>query len=186
MLLDHSLTLNSVEGRGCNFAVEVTTSAKQIGGTESPQDNAVISLQGITVLCVENDPNLLAAMVALLETWNCHILACDNSDQAYGYAMEYADEIDVMLMDYQLSEEITGLALMQALNKASDYGIPGVLITATADSDLPMRAAQAGFEFMKKPMKPAALRALISAMLTQKMQRDYSLLDENEVDPTSN
>ncbi len=186
MLLDHSLTLSSVEGKGCNFKVSLPTSATQIEGSTSVADTSVISLQGITVLCVENDPNLLAAMVALLESWKCRILACDNSAQAYEYAMEYADEIDVMLMDYQLSEEITGLALMHEINKGSDYGIPGVLITATADSDLPMRVANAGFEFMKKPMKPAALRALISALLTQKMQRDYSLLAENDEAPTSN
>ena len=39
---------------------------------------------------------------------------------------------------------------------------------------------------MKKPMKPATLRALISSMLTQKLQQDYSLLDTNVDDPTSN
>lgn len=185
LLLDHPLTLRSELGQGCNFSILVPSSTKQINLADNSHNSNVVSLQGVTVLCVENDPNLLAAMVALLETWGCHILACDNAEQAYHYAIEYEDEIDIMLMDYQLSDETTGLTLMTQLDKASSYGIPGVLITATTDSDLPVRTAKAGFEFLKKPTKPAVLRALISTMLTAKMQRDYSLLAENEEDPTS-
>lgn len=186
LLLDHPLTLRSEPTKGCNFAILVPSSTRQIATNRAANNSSTVSLEGVSVLCVENDPNLLAAMVALLETWGCHILACDTAEQAYHYAIEYEDEIDMMLMDYQLSGDTSGLTLMEQLNKASSYGIPGILITATTDSDLPLRTIKAGFEFMRKPTKPAKLRALISTMLTAKMQRDYSLLAENEDDPTSN
>ncbi|MFT5707135.1 MAG: signal transduction histidine kinase, partial [Oceanospirillaceae bacterium] len=184
-LLELPLALRSEVSKGCNFSIVVPTSTKQLQKSVR-QSNNVISLQGVTVLCVENDPNLLTAMVALLETWQCKVLACDTALKAYQYFSDYNDEIDIMLMDYQLSEDESGLTLMTELNATSSYGIPGVLITATTDVDLPARAALAGFEFMRKPMKPATLRALMSSILMQKMQRDYSLLDENEELPTSN
>ena len=187
-LLEHPFSLRSVPGKGCNFAIKIATAKALNSNTlTTHQDlsaNSIISLQGVTVLCVENDPNLLAAMVALLESWKCRPLACDNSTQAFSYFQDYNDEIDIMLMDYQLSESTSGLDLMQEISSASNYGISGVLITATTDKELPNRVAKAGFSFMRKPMKPAALRALISAILTQKMQQDYSLL-ENEDEPTS-
>ncbi|MEH6442420.1 MAG: PAS domain-containing hybrid sensor histidine kinase/response regulator [Oceanospirillaceae bacterium] len=183
-LLEHRLALHSEVSKGCNFSIAVPISIKQLQKSVKPSNN-VISLQGVTVLCVENDPNLLAAMVALLETWQCKVLACDNAAKAYQYFSDYNDEIDIMLMDYQLSDDESGLTLMTELNATSSYGIPGVLITATTDVDLPARAVLAGFEFMRKPMKPATLRALMSSILMQKMQRDYSLLDENEEFPTS-
>ena len=138
------------------------------------------------MLCIENDPNVLAAMIALLQAWECQVLACDNSTEAMQYYTQYNDDIDIMLMDFQLSEDKTGLELMSEINAASSYGIPGVLITATTDPNLPAAVAEAGFNFMKKPMKPATLRALISSMLTQKLQQDYSLLDTKVEDTTSN
>jgi DNA-binding response OmpR family regulator len=163
----------------------VPTTEKQTQPSEQLAQN-IINLQGVTVLCLENDPNLLAALVALLESWQCKILACDNTQKALSYYREYNDDIDIMLMDYQLSESTTGLEFMLQISKASSHGIPGVLLTAAADTDLPYRVEEAGFSFMKKPMKPAALRALISAILTQKMQQNYSLLEENDDEPISN
>ena len=184
-LLNHPLSLRSGTGRGCNFSIQVPVTQPRHSSREAVS-NRVISLQGVTVLCIENDPNVLSAMIALLQAWECQVLACDNSTEALQYYTQYNDDIDIMLMDYQLSEDKTGLELMTEINAASSYGIPGVLITATTDPNLPSAVAEAGFNFMKKPMKPATLRALISSMLTQKLQQDYSLLDTNVDDPTSN
>jgi Na+/proline symporter/signal transduction histidine kinase len=188
-LLNHPLSLRSVVNKGCNFSVALPIRERE---ESTPQADPVkaINLQGVTVLCVENDPHLLAAMIALLDTWQCRVLGCDNSQSAMQYYQEYNDEIDIMLMDYQLSEEISGLCLMQQISDQSTYGIPGVLITATADKELPTMVETAGFSFMRKPMKPVLLKELISSILTQKMQQDYSLLDhslidEIEEDPTS-
>jgi CheY-like chemotaxis protein len=184
-LLEQPLSLRSSLNKGCNFSIRVPTTEKQTQPSEQLAQN-IINLQGVTVLCLENDPNLLAALVALLESWQCKILACDNTQKALSYYREYNDDIDIMLMDYQLSESTTGLEFMLQISKASSHGIPGVLLTAAADTDLPYRVEEAGFSFMKKPMKPAALRALISAILTQKMQQNYSLLEENDDEPISN
>ena len=185
LLLDHPLSLRSIPDKGSNFSIAIPITASQI--TEQQNSvSKVISLQGITVLCIENDPNLLEAMIALLNSWQCRVLACDNSQQAHQYYEQYNDEIDIMLMDYQLSEEKTGLDFMIEVSQASSYGIPGILITATTDREVRIKTQDAGFSYMTKPMKPAALRALISAILTQKMQQDYSLLVENEEAPTSN
>ena len=183
-LLGHPLSLRSIPGRGSNFSIEVPVT---ITGQLEPASTVskVISLQGITVLCIENDPQLLKAMVALLTSWQCRVLACDNSQKAQHYYTEYNDEIDIMLVDYQLSEEKSGLDFMIEISQISSYGIPGILITATTDKDVKEQTQAAGFSFLRKPMKPAVLRALISSLLTQKMQRDYSLLVENEAEPTS-
>ena len=184
-LLGHPLSLRSSPNKGSNFAIEVPIT--QTGQVEVAHPiNRLTSLQGVTVLCIENDPHLLEAMVALLESWQCRVLACDNSQQARRYYEEYNDEIDILLMDYQLSEQKTGLDFMIETSRESNYGIPGVLITATTEEGVQAKTEEAGFSFMKKPMKPALLRALISSILTQKMQQDYSLLDEKEVEPTSN
>jgi len=185
LLLGHPLSLRSTPAKGSNFSIAVPTTVSEEKEPISVVNKA-ISLQGITVLCIENDPNLLEAMIALLNSWQCRVLACDNSRQAYQYYEQYNDEIDIMLMDYQLSEAKTGLDFMIEVSEASSYGIPGILITATTERGVRSKTQDAGFSYMRKPMKPAALRALISAILTQKMQHDYSLLVENEEESAPN
>lgn len=184
-LLEHPLTLRSLPGKGCNFSVQVPMHTEQTAIIEQAIDDS-ISLHGVTILYVENEPNLLSGMTALLNSWQCRILACENSAQALSYVEQYQDEIDIMLMDYQLSEKISGLELMTEINSASAYGIPGILITAANEPNLPNQVEDAGFHFMKKPIQPLSLRQLIATTLMQKMQQDYSLLDENEELPTSN
>lgn len=189
-LLEHRLSLRSDLHKGCNFSIEVPIT-NHLQSSPKLAPTRVINLQGVTVLCVENDPHLLAAMIALLESWHCRVLACDHSQKALLFYEQYNDEIDIMLMDYQLSEQKNGLHLMQEINERAAYSIPGVLITAAANKDLQGIVEALGFEFMRKPIKPLLLKTLISSKLTQKMQQDYSLLDplfieENEEDPTSN
>jgi len=48
-----------------------------------------------------------------------------------------------------------------------------VLITATTDNNLEEKSLVADIGFMRKLIKPAALRAMMSAMLTKKMQEKY-------------
>ncbi len=184
-LLDHPLSLRSTPNKGSNFSITAPITAPETSEQENVPSK-VINLQGITVLYVENDPNLLEAMIALLNSWRCRVLACNSSQQVYQYYEQYNDEIDIMLMDYQLTEVKTGLDFMIEISQASSYGIPGILITAITDQDVRIKTQNAGFSYLTKPMKPAILRELISAILTQKMQQDYSLLAENEGDPTSN
>jgi DNA-binding response OmpR family regulator len=42
-------------------------------------------------------------------------------------------------------------------------GRPGALVTANASEALAAEARQSGFEILRKPVKPAALRALLAA-----------------------
>jgi hypothetical protein len=51
--------------------------------------------------------------------------------------------------------------------------VPAILITATTDSDLEEKTLAADIGFMRKLIKPAALRAMMSAMLTKKLQAKY-------------
>ena len=55
----------------------------------------------------------------------------------------------------------------------SRHYVPAILITATTDSDLEDKTLAADIGFMRKLIKPAALRAMMSSMLTKKLQAKY-------------
>ncbi|MFT4924261.1 MAG: Na+/proline symporter/signal transduction histidine kinase/CheY-like chemotaxis protein [Phenylobacterium sp.] len=175
-LLGHPLALQSSEGRGCRFSITVPTAIKQ---QVQPQIAAVkpVGLQHVTVLCIDNDPDVLGAMIQLLQAWQCQIFSADSFASAQQVFSQHGDDIDIILADYQLTNqpdaEHNGLTLLSALQGDSGITTPGILITATTDGDVKEQTITAGFSYMKKPVKPAALRALISATLAKQLQRNY-------------
>ncbi|MGB1237099.1 MAG: PAS-domain containing protein [Pseudomonadales bacterium] len=183
-LLQHPLKLCSEVGRGCTFSIQVPLVSARAAVQQAAKLPS-IDLSGVCVLCIENDPELLQATLALLEAWQCNVLCAERSEVALTLAEQYGDEIDIVLADYQLGGEVDGLTLLAKISGASAYGIPGILMTAALESNLAQKTEREGFSFMRKPIDPETLKALMGRLLTEQLQRDYSLLAENGVDPTS-
>ncbi|MDP7593336.1 MAG: PAS domain-containing hybrid sensor histidine kinase/response regulator [Litorilituus sp.] len=180
-LLGHSLSLQSREMQGCKFsiAVERACQLSQAPIQQAPFIN--MGLKGITVLCIDNDPDVLSGMVELLSAWQCNILAADSRESALQEFENHQSNIDILLVDYQLGyqeglpagEQADGLTLIADIRKQCNHYIPAILITATTERDIGQKAQAADVEYMRKLVKPAALRAMMSAKLAQKLQIDY-------------
>ncbi|MBA6340124.1 PAS-domain containing protein [Colwellia sp. MB02u-10] len=171
-LLGHPLALSSQVNMGCKFTVGVErTRAQRESVAAKPVVN--LGLSDVTVMCIDNDPDVLSGMVELLSVWGCNVLAADSYHQALSIFAEQKNDIEILLVDYQLDGDFNGIALITALRKLSRHYVPAVLITATTDSNLEEKALAADIGFMRKLIKPAALRAMMSSMLTKKMQEKY-------------
>jgi CheY-like chemotaxis protein len=72
----------------------------------------------------------------------------------------------LMLVDYHLDAGDTGTALAQWLRGRLGQELPGVVISADGRSELVAEVRAAGLDYLPKPIKPAALRALISRYVT--------------------
>ncbi len=180
-LLGHSLSLQSREMQGCKFSI-VVEKASQL--TQAPQLLAPavnMGLTGITVLCIDNDPDVLSGMVELLSAWQCNIFAADSRDSALLEFENHQSDIDILLVDYQLGYheglpvgvQADGLTLIADIRKQCNHYIPAILITATTETGIEEQALAADVGYMRKLVKPAALRAMMSAKLAQKLQIDY-------------
>lgn len=182
-LLSHSLDLKSASAKGCKFSVKLAQAP--VGRVLQPEVLVGMNqLTGITVLCVDNDPDVLSGMVELLSAWQCNVLAADSRESALVEFSNHQNDIDILLMDYQLGEErnveyntvkqIDGLTLIRDLRTLSLGYLPAILITATTEVDIEEKAHSWNVGYMKKAVKPAALRAMMSAKLAEKLQSDYS------------
>lgn len=171
-LLNHPLTLSSVEHKGCNFMVSLPkVTASNVNTVVAPRIN--IGFKNVTVLCIDNDPDVLSGMVELLAAWQCIVLAADSASSAKKIFSAHKDEIDILLVDYQLSNNDDGLTLISQLRDDCPHYVPAILITATTEVDIIEKAESFDVGFMRKLVKPAALRAMISAMLAKKLSADY-------------
>ena len=75
---------------------------------------------------------------------------------------------DIILADYQLDDNKNGLDAMDSIRDALSEDIPGILITGYMAPEVREDAIDRGYQILYKPVKPAALRALVNKLLKQK------------------
>lgn len=160
-LLGHHLDARSVVDRGSMFSIEVPRAASAaLRAAPVRRAHALDSLAGLTVLCVDNDHEILEGMRALLGRWQVQVLTALTVDQALE---QVAQAPTVMLVDYHLHDRLDGLDTLDALRAASPGPIAGALLTADGRDELKQRARDRGYRLLTKPVKPASLRAFLAA-----------------------
>jgi len=163
-LLHHPLTLVSQPGRGSCFGVRVPRDSE---ARHRPRPPAAAparepgALSGLQVLCVDNDAANLDGMEALLGQWGMRVHRADSSAEALRVAA--GCRCALALVDYHLGDGSDGIELLRRLQQQHG-ALAGVLITADRDAALAQAARAAGIALLHKPLRPAALRALLSAL----------------------
>ena len=159
-LLGHALDARSVVGRGSMFSIVVPRGAALAAQPEAPRMHIDQDLRGLTVLCVDNDRDILAGMEALLSRWQVPTVLATTVDEALA---KVAQAPDVLLVDYHLHDRLDGLDTLDALRAAAGRSIPGALLTADGSDALKQAARERGYRVLTKPVKPASLRAFLTA-----------------------
>ena len=164
LLLGHRLDADSEVGKGSVFAISVPRApapAPQPHTVVSEAGNSAQPLKGLRVLCLDNDPDIISGMEELLTRWGVHSIMATTVDQALE---KMAEQPHVLLADYHLHDRLNGLEALELLRNTAP-GIPGVLLTADGSDELKTAAKQKGYPVLTKPVKPASLRAFLSAQM---------------------
>jgi signal transduction histidine kinase/ActR/RegA family two-component response regulator len=160
-LMDAPLVVRSQPGRGSLFAIRVPRGEATIRPRDGgPQRARAAALSGMTVLCLDDEPDILAGMAALLGRWGVRVLTARSPGEAH--ALVASARPDAVLADYHLRGPETGLEALADLC-ARAGGCPGALLTANASESLAQAARERGYPLLRKPVKPAALRALLAS-----------------------
>jgi DNA-binding response OmpR family regulator len=120
-------------------------------------------VDGLRVLSVDNDPSILEGMRALLQRWGLLVDTVTGLEPAL--LAVRAQRPDILLVDLHLGESLDGLSVLDILRRElGPNAPPGALVTAESSDELQRRAREAGYPLLNKPVRPAALRALIAAL----------------------
>ena len=85
---------------------------------------------GLTVLVIDNEPQILEAMRALLGGWGARVITARSAAEAHATSSAgAAPSIDAMLADYHLHRD-DGLDLIERLRAVAGRPVPAILITA--------------------------------------------------------
>ena len=111
---------------------------------------------------VDNDPEVLRAMQALLSGWQCEVLAAHDALAAERLVADAAP--DMLLLDYHLDGGQTGLMLRERLELVMPAR-PCVIITADHSEAVRLAVITAGCQLLYKPLKPLALKSVMARFL---------------------
>jgi signal transduction histidine kinase len=169
-VLDHKIEVVSIIDRGSRFSVNVPLAAS-IPANALQRESFDVDrgqLAGIAVLCIDNELAILDGMETLLGGWGCHVLKARDLKTALETAIGRNVVPDALLVDYHLDDG-NGIEAIAALRRHFDADLAGILITADRGLSVREEARANGIQVLNKPIRPAALRALLAQCRVQRV-----------------
>lgn len=161
-VLDHPVELVSSVGRGSIFRVELpATASLPAEPAAAAPPVAAHQLDGLLVLAIDNEPQILAGMEVLLTGWNCRVITARDAREAAQKILDIGETPDILLVDYHLDEG-TGIDAVVHLRWKFGAELPAILITADRSRAVRAEAEAKDIGLLNKPVKPAMLRAQLS------------------------
>ena len=169
-LMGAPVSLRSQPGRGTVFTLELPL------GKSMPQAQPMLSgkalqaltLEGRTILVVEDEPAVLSGLEALLRGWGASIRAFDSVAACKGWMQAAPDAMprpDLLIVDYRLEQGMTGTDALALLRARFGEDLPAIIVTGSTMSELDLEAQQKNFHLLIKPVVPNKLRAMIAFKL---------------------
>ncbi|MCB1447714.1 MAG: hybrid sensor histidine kinase/response regulator [Rhizobiaceae bacterium] len=164
-VLNHPVTLQSIPGKGTEFRVrlplEQTSAVPLAPEAASTAVGPGQRLDGLRVLCIDNEPAIIDGMRILLGGWGCAVETADSLEACRRLAQR-GRRPDIVIADYHLGDG-NGIAAIARLRET--FGpMPAILVTADRTPEVRAQADRDGIAQLNKPVKPAALRATLSRL----------------------
>ena len=164
-VLRHRVSLASEPGKGSVFRTEVPRAAAV--ATESGFEDAHVSaaqhlpLSGMVVLAIDNEERILDGMRALLSGWGCNVVTADAIELAERELSARNLAPQAIVADYHLDSG-DGISAIIHLRRVFGLETPAVLVTADRTPEVRALAEANDIRVLNKPLRPAALRSLLS------------------------
>jgi len=182
-LLELPVTLESELSRYTRVSVLVPYGQLQstLGKEHSkPQQNSAepeligSEIHDLVVFCVDDEYGNLDALARLLAKWQCKMVSAGTIEEALTLARQQGKP-DVILMDYHLNDDYDGIQLIERLREIWQEQVPATIVTASHDAEVHAQVKQRGMQLLHKPLRPAALKALLRHFKAQVANTAWSI-----------
>ena len=162
-LIDARVHVSSIEDKGSIFSIELDRLYREeiSAPTMQLKSQKSFGLDGLRVLNIDNDPAILDGIKALLSNWGCDVISLSGSKELEKVHNPKQFSPDVLIVDYQLDNE-TGFDVATMIHDIHGSDLPTYMATANRSEAVVERAAERDISIIYKPLKPAALRAVLS------------------------
>ena len=169
-LMGAQVGLRSQLGRGTVFSLELPLGkwVPQVQPVPSGKGAPSLTLEGRTIVVVEDEPAVLSGLEALLRGWGASILAFDSVATCRAWTQAAPSSTpppDLLIVDYRLEHGMTGADALALLRERFGVELPAIVVTGSTMSSLDLEAQQKNFHLLIKPVVPNKLRAMIAFKL---------------------
>jgi|GEM_PF-420643 len=166
--LGHEVEHRSVLGRGSYFGI-VARRGSRVPERDQREELSDVAndLAGIRVLLIEDDKAASDATALLLRSWNCDVWCARTAEAAVEIADRRKEKPDIIVADYRLPGKLDGVQAIQRIQLTLQRAVPGIIVTGESDLTAIREIEQMGYMILRKPVRPAKLRRLISHYVMQ-------------------
>jgi Na+/proline symporter/signal transduction histidine kinase/CheY-like chemotaxis protein len=165
-VLGHDIGLRSVPGRGSVFWIEAPRGvAVAVPVPLRPAGRMGGVLAGVRVLCIDNDPAALRGLATLLNSWGCETLAEQGIEDLVANRRLQSWRPAIIVVDYHLEGGATGLDVVRHLRAVERVHAPVLVVSADASDAVRQEAEALDCVFLRKPLKPLAVRSALARLL---------------------
>jgi len=172
-VLGHDIGLRSTPGEGSVFWVEVPIWGRQRkdASSESPPPAAQDRLLNDCVVAViEDEESVLTALDMRLQRWGCTTIISREVDDLVERVKQAPRPPDIIVADYHLGGERTGLDAIHAIRQIDRFEVPAIVVTADHSPSTYQRVLLANCQPMTKPVNPAELRSMMNSLINSMEQ----------------
>jgi CheY-like chemotaxis protein len=159
-LLGLRIQLKSKLGRGSVFSVLIPKSQADDHALQPKPIKAPSEFGKIRVLAIDDDEFVRDAIRQILFEMGCECDVVANLNEAKASAEKQRP--DMILSDYMLRENRSGIQAIKQLREAFGAGIPALVITGDTSPRVFHEAKEAGIELLHKPLLPDQLYATLT------------------------
>ncbi|TBW37165.1 response regulator [Siculibacillus lacustris] len=166
-VLSHPIGVKSAPHQGSHFWVDVPTAAPipETATVEGQPRLSAARFDGMSVLCLDNEEKILDGMEALLVGWGAEVVKAHDQKEASAILSQRVKErghgVDLLFVDYHLDDG-NGIDAVVQLRWRFGSELQAALITADRSPQVREAAAEKSISVLNKPVKPAALRAVLA------------------------
>ena len=100
-----------------------------------------------------------------LGAFQCHTISAESPEQAIELLAAKAMEPDIMIIDYRLKHDQTGISAIETLRRHFDRDIPAIIVTGDTSKSILQAARKTGCRLLHKPLDAKELVQTIAEVL---------------------
>lgn len=169
VLLGHSVQVRSEPGRGSVFSIDVALAPRGpdavAPSTTVLADDADGARRSGVILLAEDDPEVRALLIRVLEGEGHRVIAAPDGSVALELMAAGGLRPDLLLVDYNLPGGMDGLQLSTALRDRLHHHVPAIMLTGDISTSALREIALLDCVRLHKPVKLPELTATIQQLL---------------------
>jgi signal transduction histidine kinase/CheY-like chemotaxis protein len=168
-LMGYALSARSVVGSGSVFGIRlpIADAGQFRQMAPVPQGAQDPLLAGAFIVLIDDDPDSRFATEAIFRSWRCHVIAGSCGGAVRQELSQHLRQPDLIVADYWLKDDETGIAVIQDLRRDAEARIPAIILTADNDMALASAARTHDIAFLQKPANAQRIRRTVMELMPQ-------------------